>query len=328
VGGALSVVVERLVKKRLGHPPSFYAPVNMTIPADKSGKRTNLKWKPLLLYYAIACAFAWITWLPLVLGPDGLKVFKTAVSLPVFISIGTFGPFAAAFIAHRVETGSWRAVRLLPQGRQWIWLVLGPFLVFFCFFFVFAALITKGGPKEWHWHLAAVTGIWVPIFNYNLFGGPLFEEFGWRGYLQSRLQQQCPPWIAAIFVGILWAFWHFPLFLVRWNSASPLEYVLIVIGFSVVIATAFNGSGRAVLVAIVMHSAFNASPRFLPAFLGNVPLREYPSVETLIGVTFVVVAAILLASTRGRILADTSSVVSHVSKARRGAPEQSQISIL
>jgi membrane protease YdiL (CAAX protease family) len=274
---------------------------------NASEKETRSVWKFLLLYYLIACAFAWIVWLPVILGPEGVKILKTAVSLPVFLCVGTFGPFAAAFITHRVETGSWKAVHLLPRGWQWIWLVLGPLLVLFCLFFVFPALITKGGPKAWHWHPATVVGIWMPMLNYNLFGGPLFEEFGWRGYLQSRLQGLLPPWIAAICVGVLWAIWHFPLFLVRWSSASPPVFVFIMIGLSVIMAAAFNASGRAVLTAIMMHSAFNASSQFLPAFLGNVPAREHPSAGVLLGISFLVGAAIVVIGTRGRIFGHPAS---------------------
>jgi membrane protease YdiL (CAAX protease family) len=34
--------------------------------------------------------------------------------------------------------------------------------------------------------------LWLPMFNYNLLGGPLFEEFGWRGFLQAHLQKIMP----------------------------------------------------------------------------------------------------------------------------------------
>lgn len=32
------------------------------------------------------------------------------------------------------------------------------------------------------------------MFNYNLLGGPLFEEPGWRGFLQPRLEEIMHPW--------------------------------------------------------------------------------------------------------------------------------------
>jgi uncharacterized protein len=260
--------------------------------------------RSILLYYGIACGFAWIAWMPLVLGPDGLKLHKTAVSLPISACIGALGPLLACFIAHHVETGNWRAVRLLPRSRgQWIWLIFGPLLVLLVFFFVFPALISKGSPRTWHWHIGALAGIWIPMFNYNLLGGPLFEEFGWRGFLQSRLQETLAPWIAAICVGIMWAVWHLPLFLVGWSSAPPLVFMLMLVSLSVVMATAFNASGQAVVVAILMHSAFYASSRFIPDFMQNVPTREHPSPEMLLSSSFLLVAAAAVVFTRGRISA-------------------------
>ena len=191
-------------------------------------------------------------------------------SLPVFTCIGTFGPFLAAFVAYRSEYNTWHAVRLLPLDRPRAkWLLLGPFLILLCMFVIFPTLISDGSPRAWHWHASALLGLWVPMFNYNLLGGPLFEEFGWRGFLLTRLQKDMTPWLASICVGLLWAAWHLPLFLVSWSSASPFGYAFIVVGLSLVMAYAFNSSGGSVVVAILMHSAFNASSRFLGPFLGE-----------------------------------------------------------
>jgi uncharacterized protein len=235
-------------------------------------------WKLAALFYVIACGLSWLIWLPLVLGPKGLKVIPYDLSFPVVISLGTLGPLVACFVTYRVRTGSWRAVHLFPsKPTQWTWLFLGPLLVLFCRCFVFGALITKGGPAAWHWHTSVLTGLWLPMFNYNLFGGPLFEEFGWRGFLQAHLQKALPPWVAAACVGAMWACWHLPLFLLGWGGAPILVFVLTFIGVSEVMAFPFNASGGAVVVAIVMHSAFNAVNLFIPAFLWEIPTREFPS---------------------------------------------------
>jgi uncharacterized protein len=273
-------------------------------------KDTKQVLKSVMLFYGIACGFAWLAWTPLVLSPAGLKLHKHAVSFPISACIGTLGPFLACFISHRVQAGNWRAVRLMPRSRlQMIWLLLGPLLVLFCLFFVFPAFISKGNPRAWHWHVSALVGLWVPMFNYNLLGGPLFEEFGWRGFLQPRLQRVLPPWVAAICVGIMWATWHLPLFLVGWSSASPPVFMFIVVGLSVVMAFAFNASGSAVVVAILMHSAFNASPKFISGYLGNVPTREYPSSELLLGFSFLLLAAAAVTFTRGRLFAMRSEKI-------------------
>jgi uncharacterized protein len=259
-------------------------------------------WKAVTLYYAIACGWAWLAWSPLVLGAGGLKVIKWDASLPVFTCIATLGPFFGCFLTHRLETGNWRAVHLLPRSlEEWLWLMMGPLLLLMTYFVLCPALISKGNPGQWHWQPAVLTGLWIPMFNYNLLGGPFFEEFGWRGFLQSRLQQVMPPWVAAFCVGILWSAWHAPLFLVTWSSASSLAFVIILIGLTQLIACAFNASGGAVLVAIMMHSTFNASARFFDPFLADTPTRAYPSRETFIAFAFLATAALLALLTRGRL---------------------------
>jgi hypothetical protein len=241
-----------------------------------------------------------------VLGTGGLKLIHITPSLPVLTCVATLGPLLACFITYRLEFGTWRAVQLLPRtSSQWLWLLLGPLLVLVSFFAIFPALISKGTPVSWHWHPSVFAGLWLPMFNYNLLGGPLFEEFGWRGFLQPRLQRAMPPWIAAICVGTMWAAWHLPLFLVTWSSASPFLYLFIVTCLATLLAYAFNSSGHALVVAILMHSAFNASPRFLGPFLGETPTRSHPSGEFFIALAFLIPAILVVALTRGRLAQDS-----------------------
>jgi membrane protease YdiL (CAAX protease family) len=261
-----------------------------------------------LLYYAISIGWAWLAWSPVVLGSRGLKLLSIDPSLAVFSCIATLGPFFGCFITHHSESGNWKAVRLLPRlPGQWIWLLFGPLLILIPYFLVFPALISKGNPAQWQWHPAVLTGLLVPMFNYNLLGGPLFEEFGWRGFLQPRLQRVMPPWVAAVLVGLMWAAWHAPLFLTTWSSASPLIYLLIIVGVTTLIAFGFNGSGGAVLVAILMHSAFNSSSRFLDPFLGDTPVHAHPSGEMFIALAFLASAALTVLLTRGHLNVEANS---------------------
>jgi len=261
------------------------------------------EWKWIATYYAIACGVSWAFWAPIILGHDGLKLFDASPPIPVFISIGTLGPLLACFVAHRLRYQDWRAVRLLPCHRsQWAWLLLGPLLILFCFFVVFPGLVSKGAPAGWRWRPTVLSGILVPMFNYNLLAGPLFEEFRWRGFLQSRLQAVLPSWIAAVCVGALWAVWHLPLFFLKgWSSAAPPAYLLIVIGLSLVMAYGFNAAGRSVLVAILMHSAFNSSPRFIRPYLDGTSTRSYPGGEWYIAAAFLLTGTALVIFSHGHL---------------------------
>jgi membrane protease YdiL (CAAX protease family) len=263
-------------------------------------------WRLVLLYYVIAFGWAWLAWSPVVLGSGGLKIVHISAPLPLFSCIATLGPLLGCLVAHRLETGNWTAVRILPaHPKRWLWLVLGPILVIAAFFLVFPAFDSKGSPTHWHWHPAVLLGLRFPMFNYNLFGGPLFEEFGWRGFLQVHLQRVMPPWLAASCVGVMWAVWHAPLFLLSWSSSSPLTYILIVVGLSILMAYAFNSSGCAVVVAILVHSAFNSSSRFIDPFLNGTLTRERPSPEIFIAFAFWTLSVLAVLFTRGRLNAET-----------------------
>jgi len=82
--------------------------------------------------------------------------------------------------------------------------------------------------------------------------------------------------------------------------------MLMLIGLATIMATAFNASGGTVVLAILMHSAFNTSSRFIPAFLGNVPTRDHPSTVWFFAFSFLLVAAAAVIVTRGRICADAA----------------------
>lgn len=253
-------------------------------------------------YYAIAVGWAWLVWTPLVLGADGLRMLAIRPSLAVLTCMATLGPTLGCFAAHRIETGNWNAIRILPAAKaRWIWVVLGPLMLLSCTFVIFPAFLSSGNPAQWRWHPAVLAGLWLPMFNYNLLGGPLFEEPGWRGFLQPHLEQLMPPWIAAICTGTMWAAWHSPLFFVKWTSASPLTFLLIEVGVTVLMVFAVHTAGEAILVATLMHAAFNASSHFIGPFLGETPTRSHPSPEMLLALSYLAVAAILISWSRGRL---------------------------
>ena len=260
-------------------------------------------WKWIAIYYAIALGVSCILWAPIVLGQNGFGVLKIAPALFPWAILGTLGPLAASCVTHRLETGNWRIAHLIPsQCRQILWILLGPLLVFSSIFLVYPALVSKGDPKTWHWHVTALAALPGYMFGYNLLGGPLFEEFGWRGFLQPRLQRLLTPPTAALWVGTMWAAWHFPLFLVRgWTNASPLVYLLIMTGLSLVMAFGFNASGQSIITAILMHCAFNVGAMQVGDFLKGTALREHPPEDWLIAVSFWLVGVALLLVTRGSL---------------------------
>jgi membrane protease YdiL (CAAX protease family) len=93
----------------------------------------------------------------------------------------------------------------------------------------------------------------------------LWEETGWTGFFQSRLEQRHTFFIAAALTAIPFALIHLPLRAIN-GTASPAGLVqhfmlLMILGliFRPLIGMVLRGSGESVFAAALMHTFFNRS---------------------------------------------------------------------
>jgi hypothetical protein len=96
-------------------------------------------------------------------------------------------------------------------------------------------------------------------------GGTL-EETGWRGFALPILQRRlATPLLAAVVLGVLWWFWHFPrevpTLLAGTNylvwAGYQFEFVVLVVGEAIIMAYVVNRSGGSILPAIMVHGGMN-----------------------------------------------------------------------
>ena len=115
---------------------------------------------------------------------------------------------------------------------------------------------------------------YVLVFGFTLFAGGALEEFGWRAFMQDRLQARWSALTAAVAVGVAWALWHLPLHAAGYTFAddSFLLFTVYLVGLSVVLAWLFN-STAGVLPVMVLHAAHN-----MPGVLAPAPSAEPLSV--------------------------------------------------
>jgi hypothetical protein len=103
-----------------------------------------------------------------------------------------------------------------------------------------------------------------------------FEELGWAGLVQHRLQARHGALKASLLVALAFAFLHLPTYLrspISGQSAiRDLSVLAIVIPFAVVfrilIAFAYNRTAYAVLIAAIIHASFNEASELIAP---NVP---------------------------------------------------------
>ena len=100
-----------------------------------------------------------------------------------------------------------------------------------------------------------------------LFGGPLNEESGWRGFMLPQLQLRFSPLVATLIVGLVWGVWHFPMHVNGfYPSAGPAflvgELALRVLSTLLVAflyTWFYNKTKGSVLVCILLHAGFNTA---------------------------------------------------------------------
>jgi membrane protease YdiL (CAAX protease family) len=102
--------------------------------------------------------------------------------------------------------------------------------------------------------------------------GGISEEFGWRGYALPRLQARWNALVSSIVLGIIWAAWHLPLWLVAGSSQQGSSFWLFLANLallSVLYTWLFNNARGSILVAVVFHAMLNTMAQMFPEPTAN-----------------------------------------------------------
>jgi len=256
--------------------------------------------KSITLFVLLAYSIAWVLWLPLLLGPKGLRLTRYDAFLPFFASLGTIGPMLASFIATRMEKGRWSMPSRflpLPKAQNWLNLLTGPALIIAAFVVIPYMICVAPGHRLIHLRfLSALMAVWP-----NILGGPLEEEFGWRGYLLPRIATHTGNAVAAISVGVVWATWHLPLMLAHVWSVSFWYFLPMAVAVGIFASLAYFATGRSIVGAVTVHYVFNTCSVMLGTALAGQPLYSNRDVDKVVLLSMIGVAVITIAVTRGRL---------------------------
>lgn len=206
-----------------------------------------------------------------VLALSGLSVASTtntdaptSTLAMVLYLLGGFTPSIAGFIMAYRQNGR-EGLRDLGKrfiqfnlGLKWYLIIIAiPLVVQVGIGFVYWLQGGQFTPSELLSQPAALLATLIPVFLF----GPLSEEFGWRGFAQDRVQARWGFLQGNVLLGLMWGFWHLPLFFVagsgQQQAGNPLlvfpSYVVWVVSMTMLFAWVYNHTNRSIWGAMLFH---------------------------------------------------------------------------
>jgi membrane protease YdiL (CAAX protease family) len=221
---------------------------------------------PPLTFFALTYALSWLIWVPLVLSHFEIGPFRIPEGVSNVVRLlGVLMPATAALWLTARAGGRSQIKSLLGRltiwrvGWQW-WAAAGlvhPVL-----------LLSIGLAYNWLGGDPPVTSVppvppvalAVNVFFLTL--ATLGEEIGWRGVAFPALQQRHSALTSSVILGLVWATWHLPFWLLLDTYAQyglgylALNYLLI-LPMSMYITWVYNHGRSSLLLAVAFHITFN-----------------------------------------------------------------------
>ncbi len=252
--------------------------------------------KRLVGFMVLAFAWSWGCWLL-----SSVLKAQFSVLASVLFLLGSFGPSLAAVVLVWQQSGRAGLQAWLSYCLQWrvgwVWVAVALFLPLAVVTLAAAIHVALGGtiptsPAHGHALLAAVNFVLI-----LLLGGPLGEEFGWRGYALPILQKRYGWRISSLVLGIVWGAWHLPLFYIADTSQQHVPIILFMVStvsMSVLFAWLVNRTGGSLILAILFHTAINYWSWIVPVVPNGGILRPF---ELVTGIMVLIALVLLRRST-------------------------------
>lgn len=230
----------------------------MNINSNPSGSKWSIVW----LYFAIAFSITWI----IEFGLAFYGISMETASGSVMLSLSVLGPATAAIALtyftkdKEVIRDYWKRITDTKRiSFRWYLIIF----LFPAFLFGLSALIDiLMGGKGLNFGAQIMQFSANPIYLIIIAVlAPTFEEFGWRGYALDKLQMRWSAVASSLILGVLWAVWHVPIFLIpgtyqySLGVGSPAfwTYMISVVPLTFLFTWIFNNTYRSTLSAILFH---------------------------------------------------------------------------
>lgn len=216
-------------------------------------------------FFALTTAVAWSLWLV-------SRPLPQPVAGIVFLA-GVFAPGIVAVALTSRTSGRQGVVALLRRLIDWDhspgWYVFAA--IFMLAVKLAAAVLHRMAFGSWPMFGASPIYLMLAAtFLSTIVGGQAGEELGWRGFALPRLATRLGLGGASILLGLAWATWHLPLFLIEFPGSDtfgqsfPL-YALQVTAISVTMAWLWASTRGSLLPVMILHAAVNNTKDIVPS---------------------------------------------------------------
>lgn len=244
--------------------------------------------KKALRYSLSVCLFSWAMAAVAHFG-FGMNGMDTPVFFGTFAVVYMFFPMITALVLQAIDKEKFNHTGLVNFKFSWAWLVAWLLPVVLTFLCLPVNSMMPGVELQYNaeqlinqYHVPedqqdlvreqmGKLPVWLLLVSTVISGlvagisvNALFafgEEYGWRNYLVGALREQ-KFWKAALFIGMVWGVWHFPLILMGHNYPNePCWGVLLMVLFCVLLGVVelyFVLKTKSMMVAAIMHGTINA----------------------------------------------------------------------
>ena len=243
--------------------------------------------KKAIRFSIIVCLFSWAMFAVAHWG-FGMGA-DTPVELMLFSTVYMFFPFITALVLQAIDKEKFNHTGLVNFKIKWSWLVAWLLPVVMVLLCILVNGLMPGVSLQYNaeqlinqYHipedqqemvreqLSAIPAslMVVIILVSSLMAGvsvnalaAFGEEYGWRNYLVHALREK-KFWPAALFIGVVWGIWHFPLILMGHNYPNEPQWgVLLMVVMCIllgVIELYFVLKSKSMIVAAILHGTINA----------------------------------------------------------------------
>jgi len=217
-------------------------------------------------YIFFTFLISWLLWLPGILQSFSLIDLSNKLTFSLGM-IGTIIPSVIGLILLINEKQLKKALIDLFRFRLDLWIILSILILPLAIIIthIINIFFLKGT-------VPIITETYKIPFQFIIIliiAGPLGEEIGWRGFLQSKIKEKYLSVITGLIVGLIWAIWHLPIFLIKEmpHRKLPLDqFIITLILISIIISFFQIRAKSGIWPALIIHTFVNLTMEVTPLY--------------------------------------------------------------